>query len=214
MIFRDEEKQKRMRQTLDDSTLKQRIAALPLSTKYTYDTPSDPNQGRIGITRIDPMSPYVPPVSTMKYDNIVEVINNKPFKAVFPQSFTPISEYFLRNRMTPYFNPGIDSDLAPGSITIAGMIDVIDQRLPLILEREEDIEPIIAILELYKKTVGQLNDRKIQAYITKVDRFLLVMEDTKARMYRRHGKISDTSFDIGEYFRQLLKAYEPTQSRR
>lgn len=49
--------------------------------------------------------------------------------------------------------------------------------------------------------------------MTKVDRFLTVMKDTKARMYRQHGKYSVTCFDIGEYFRQLLKAYEPPKHR-
>ena len=34
------------------------------------------------------------------------------------------------------------------------MIDVIGQQLPLISECEEDIEPIITILDLYKKTIG------------------------------------------------------------
>ena len=154
MIFRDEEKQRRMRQTLDGNTLKQRIVALEPSTKYTYDTPRNPSKERIGITRIEPMSVYIPPVSTMKYNNVVEIIDNKPFKAVFPQSFIPISEYFLKNRMTPYFNSLVDSHLAPGSINITGMIDVIDQQLPLISECEEDIEPIITILDLYKKTIG------------------------------------------------------------
>ena len=69
MIFRDEEKQRRMRQTLDGNTLKQRIVALEPSTKYTYDTPRNPSKERIGITRIEPMSVYIPPVSTMKYNN-------------------------------------------------------------------------------------------------------------------------------------------------
>ena len=49
--------------------------------------------------------------------------------------------------------------------------------------------------------------------MTKVDRFLTVMKDTKACMYRQHDKYSVTCFDIGEYFRQLLKAYEPPKHR-
>lgn len=143
-----------------------------------------------GVLGIDPMSPYALPKIKTKYKNITDVINHKSFHAVYPQSYTPVSNYFRTFGYTPYFSPGEDVDYAKGAITIAGMIELTISNQPWKLERDQDIELIMKIAETWLDQVGPYgeHDQSIKSYATKVRLFLDVMEKGRRRMYKRTGR--------------------------
>jgi hypothetical protein len=155
----------------------------------------DPKDYITGVAGNDPMSPYNVPSSKMVYENITEVINEKGFAALFPQSYTPLPWYFQRFGITPYFNPGEDTDYAKGSLTIAGMIELSNNGQPWGLQREQDIEMVITIAEAYLSAIDAYpSDPKLRAYAVRVRRFLQLMEKGRKRMYKRQGKASPIDF--------------------
>lgn len=167
---------------------------------------NDPREHLPGIMGNDPMSPYSRPTSQAYFHDIAEVINKKPFKATFPQSYTPVSTYFTKNGITPYFNPGPDSDYAKGMITVAGMIELTNQGKPWALERDQDIELVITIAQQYLDVVkSYMNDQRIRAYAGRVERFLAVMEQGRSRMYRRHGKLNPFAIDFAALLRRFIR---------
>lgn len=159
------------------------------------------------MLRQDPMSPYTNPESQLVFNSIAEEINKRSFKAVYPQSYTPIPAYFAESNITPYFNPGEDVDYAHGAITIAGMIDLVAMKSPWALERVEDFDTIISLVVRYREQLSRLSDnsRQIKEYLLKVDRFLAVMERGRLRAYRRIGKIEILrSKDIKYFLKDLI----------
>ena len=75
----------------------------------------------------DPMDPYTLPTSDNNYDNVTDVINRKPFAAVYPQSYTPIPNYFKRFGYAPFYQPG-EGELRRGHLR---------HRQPFLLHRPE-----------------------------------------------------------------------------
>ena len=150
--------------------------------------------------------PYTLPKSPSGFKNIVDVINNKGYHAVYPQSFTVVSPYYSRNNITPYFNPGEGEDYAHGSITIAGMIDLVANDLPWALDRDQDIEEVIAITEEYAKLLAprQAESIELKAYACKVKGFLQVMYKGRDRMLKRTGRTATDKRDIVSILKKIL----------
>ena len=163
----------------------------------------------ISILRQDPMSPYTNPQSQLVFESITEEINKRSFKAVYPQSYTPVSPYFTENNITPYFNPGEDIDYAHGAITIAGMIDLVSMNKPWALERVEDFDPIIDLASQYRDLLSKHNkSNSATQYLVKVNKFLTVMEKGRLRAYRRIGKIDVLrSKDIKYFLKDFIMEY-------
>lgn len=158
-----------------------------------------------GVNGIDSMSPYDIPQSKLQFRNITEVINQKSFTANFPQSYTPIPGYFKKHGITPYFNPGEDSDYARGALTVAGMIELTSNNQPWQLVHEQDTDLVILIAETYLNTVkAAMHDPNIREYATKVKKFLNVMEDGRTRQYVRQGKINPNALDFITVLKKLL----------
>lgn len=158
-----------------------------------------------GVNGVDPMSPYDPPQSQLQFKNITEVINKKSFTANFPQSYTPIPGYFKRHGITPYFNPGEDSDYARGALTVAGMIELTSNNQPWQLVRDQDVDLVILIAETYLNTIKTaMSDPNIREYAQKVKKFLDLMEEGRTRQYVRQGKINPYALDFMAILKKLL----------
>lgn len=136
----------------------------------------------------DPMDPYTLPTSDNNYDNVTDVINRKPFAAVYPQSYTPIPNYFKRFGYAPFYQPGEGEDYAHGAITIAGMIELSNNGLPWALKHDEDYDIIIASVEAYIAGAMEANsqDLKVRAWVKNMQRFLKIMKKGRERMWRRN----------------------------
>ena len=155
---------------------------------------------KTSILRDDPMSPYRYPESKLIFDSITDEINSRSFKAVYPQSYTPIPRYFTDFNITPYFSPGEDMDYAHGAITIAGMIDLVSMKQPWALENVTDFDTIIQITNKYYDLISKTENRSIAEYRQRVERFLRVMEKGRLRAYRRIGKIDVLKSKDLKYF--------------
>lgn len=144
-----------------------------------------------GIMGTDPMSPYDINETAGDYKSITEVMNRKGYSATYPQSYTPIHNYFRNNGIAPYFNPGEDADYASGRLSIAGMIELTATKQPWALTRDQDIEEVIYIAEQYLNVITSghcANDPTFKEYAAKVRNFLTVMDHIRDKMYKRNGK--------------------------
>ena len=154
----------------------------------------------------DPMSPYKIPSSQLVYKDIVDVINKKPFSAMFPQSYTPISNYFLENSISPYFNPMEHEDFATGKITISGMIDLACNGQPWVLLRDQDFNEIIHLTESYIDQVSDLDiNQKYKMQISRMKIFLNMMYKGRARMCKRRGILNTGREALTNILKKLVR---------
>lgn len=161
---------------------------------------------RLGILSKDPMSPYNIPSTPNYYKNIADVMNNKQFPAYYPQSYTPISPYFLENRITPYFVPGEDTDYAYGALTVAGMVELTKMGAPWRLTNENDLDIVLAIAEYYRKTMEQhMHDPKISSYAKGVDVLIRVLLKGRDQLHRRQGKLQPGALDVLTIIQRFLR---------
>ena len=154
-----------------------------------------------GVNGTDGMSSYNLPSSNIRYKNITDVMNKKPFSASYPQSYTPVAGYFRKFGIAPFFSPGADSDYAYGSLTIAGMVELTENKQPWQLARDQDIGLILHIAKEYLDSLrGAMNNPTVANYARKVDRFIQVMESGYTRMRLRKGETT-----LGSDFVSVLK---------
>lgn len=184
--------------------------ALARAHKESVERQTRPKEEKriISILQQDPMSPYDNPHSQLVFESISDEINKRSFKAVYPQSYTPVSSYFTENGITPYFSPGEDVDYAHGAITIAGMIDLVSMGKPWALERVEDFDIIIERTLQYRDLLQHHKSNTATQYLAKVNRFLAVMEKGRLRAYRRIGKVDVLrSKDIKYFLKDFIMEY-------
>lgn len=165
----------------------------------TTPPPPPPKPSSMGWRR-DPMSPYDMPYTPDHYTDLSDIMNNRPFLAVYPQSYTPVSKFFVEPisedhpetaGRAPFFEPHEGEDYARGALTIAGMVELNANHIAWELVRDQDLEEVEAIASAYYeelKTLGDKNDLSIKAYLQRLANFLNVMQDGIARMKRRTGQ--------------------------
>lgn len=146
---------------------------------------------RVGVLSYDPAYPYELPRSRMVFKDIPDEINNRGFHAVYPQSFTPIPNYFTQLGIDPYYSPGEDVDYAPGSLTIAGMIELTDLGKPWKLVYADDFAVIISLVEQYVADMAPFaNDNpQLLQYLKKCNLFLDRMRDGQDAACKRTDDI-------------------------
>lgn len=183
-----------MESSFQDLDLLQRYEKEVARVKEVYkqpDTRQPPrNMNLKGMTAYDPMSPYEPPHTPDRFETITDVINNKSFKGSYPQSFTPVPEYFKKYGISPYYDPEDFTDYARGAFTIANMIELTFNNQPWQLSREQDIPVIIEIVEQYYEQMqqpGVADDIAVKAYKTKVEKFLNVMRKANKRTIHKYS---------------------------
>lgn len=135
--------------------------------------------------------PYEVPCSKLVFKDISDEINTRGFHATYPQSYTPIPNYFLHFKVDPFFSPTEDEDFARGSVTIAGMIEMTDMKMPWRLSRDEDIPIIIELVERYVANMAPFaaSSLLVKAYLIKCNKFLEIMRAGQRRMLRRRKDI-------------------------
>ena len=153
----------------------------------------------------NPMSPYVVPhTRSQPYEDVVDVIRHKAFKAYYPESYAPVHQYYLENNITPPYVPIDGSDYAAGSITIDGMIDLVLNDQPWALERSEDIETILTILDEYIRVMTPYdNDKKVRISLQNVGKLRNILEAGKRRAMKRRGKITGMTLSIFDILKRL-----------
>lgn len=147
----------------------------------------------------DPMNPYTPPRSRdTPYADIVDLIRNKPFRATYPESFTPIPEYYRENNITPPYVPIEDCDYAHGSITIDGMITLANSDMPWALENSADMQLVLDVCNEYLRLAraAPTQTQAIKVSIRNVEKLVSVLEKGLARALKREGKFTKIKQDI------------------
>ena len=185
-------------------------------TKPVEPEMPDPYAGFCGVLGKDGMSPYDVPSSPAMFKNVTDVMNRKGFKANFPQSYTPVPNYFRENGITPYFEQSID-DWARGSLTIAGMIELTANGQPWqLVHPETDLDVIMAVAKAYLDAVDNMPATPaLRNYAEKVRSFLNQMEDGRTRMYLRQGKINPHAIDLAAILNRLFnRQNRPVKRRR
>lgn len=161
-----------------------------------------------GVNGIDPMAPYVLPDSNTVYQNIVEVMNHKGYRARYTQNYTPIPAYFRKFGITPYFNPDDGSDCwAEGIITVAGMVELTNNGEYFQLLRDQDFKEVITIAQTYFNASIKLADTnpQLRAYLNRVHKFLQEAEKAHIRMLKRTGQYdSSGQLDILSILKKLF----------
>jgi hypothetical protein len=151
-----------------------------------------------GVNRLDPMSPYTPPKSKLYFENITDVIRNKQFSGVYPQSYGPMANYFKEFGITPYFEQEDFIDYARGALTIERMIDLTVNGKSWKLDREQDLYLVREIANAYNDQLSHhalADDMQIQAYKKKVEIFLRKINAAISKIEHALGR-SDSSMSI------------------
>lgn len=171
-----------------DEVLLNQFKKLQQPKKYQPDPPK-PKVNITGVMGDDPMSPYKIPKSIGQFTCLADVMNRKGFAAVFPESYAPVSNYFVAYNIEPYYNPGSDIDYAPGALTIAGMVELTATGQPWALQRAQDIPIVQEIATKYLLELEQVQttDPKILAYIKRLHVFLKVVDKANRARIRREG---------------------------
>jgi len=192
-----------MKTAFQDTDLLQKYEKFAAKVKEDFNKPDirkpPRNMYLKGMTAYDPMSPYEPPHTPDKFDTITDVINNKSFKGSYPQSYTPVPEYFTKYGISPYYDPEDFTDYARGSMTISNMIELTFNNQPWQLSRVQDIPIVIDIVEQYYRQMqqpGVANDVSVKAYKTKVEKFLEVMKKAQKRVLNKY-KVDQTPRIVG-----------------
>lgn len=158
-----------------------------------------------GGTHPDPMSPYDTPHSDANYTSIIDVMNRKPFPAIYPQSYTYVPEYYRKFNVTPYFNPGEGEDYAKGVLTVAGMIELTANGQPWALQRAQDMEMIRAIAERYVELAQPYANRvQFKAYLERVHKFIDVLDDALAKAHKNDPHLHYENLDIVQLLGDLV----------
>ena len=150
--------------------------------------------------RMSSMYPYPIPKSKLKYTTYADVVNNKPFKGFYPESFGKVADYFLDSGISPYYEVVDDLDYGPGVLTISTMIELTCCGKKWTLARDEDIDYVIMITEQYQQSLRNTINEKDSSpdmvrrknYSSKVSRFLDAMYAARKRYEHRTGKKSIT----------------------
>lgn len=157
--------------------------------------PEKPSLGNSAL-RQNAMSPYELPRSKLSYHSLADVINNKPFIGVYPESFGNMSDYFRNTGISPYYEIMDTADFSTGVLTISLMIDLTANNQPWMLRRSQDIAVIITVTEAYYKQLCLHieNDTspisiRHKAYADKVSKFLDKMYIARDRLERSTGKL-------------------------
>lgn len=142
-----------------------------------------PCLGNLVARKTSKMSPYDIPRSGGIFKTLADVINNKHFKGIYPESFGTVPRYFRDTGISPYYEIIPGNDYARGVLTINTMIELTASGLKWQLERDQDVGIIIGICEIYydqlksilKPNSNNTEDIRNMAYAEKLVKFLQVM---------------------------------------
>lgn len=154
----------------------------------------------------DPMSPYkVPRTRDTPYVDVVDVIRNKPFKAIYPESFAPVPDYYRENNIPVPYEPVPGSDYARGSLTIDDMLELVSMDQPWALERSQDMQIIRDILQEYLNLAlpQKTKSKAIANSIAGVERLMAILDDGLKRAAKKEGKLKGVTRDIFSLLKKM-----------
>ena len=166
-----------MAEWFQDADLEAKFRKLEKEVKEQHDrtyVAPPPNLSK-GVTAYDPMSPYEYRPTKEYFSNLAEIINEKSFHGSYPQSYTPVPEYFKKHGYSPYYDPEEFMDYARGALTIANMIELTANNQPWKLDRVQDMYLIRSIVEQYRAQMNLptvVDDVRVKAYKQRVELFL------------------------------------------
>lgn len=95
--------------------------------------------------------PYKLPKSNMDYSSIQKIIENKQYKAYYPQSAVAPPNYFLAGGIEPYFKIREVDDYAYGVLTIKSMLELYSANVRWRLIKTKDMYEIRSYLLEYRR---------------------------------------------------------------
>lgn len=140
----------------------------------------------------NPMSPHRISKSKIFYKDAADAINTRSYFAYYPVSAGPIDAYYRDNGFPPPFqiDPDRESDWDRGAITIAGMIDLMESRLPFSLAHPKDVIEIQQLVELYLSEISPYVSEypRLNAEIRRCRKFLDYIEGWVQKVSRTAPK--------------------------
>lgn len=155
----------------------------------------------------NPMSPYAPQRSP-KIRNITDMMNKKWYDAVYTQNYAPIPAGYLNHQyvkagprgreqlidfgqVAPIYTATKGTEQAYGALTIAGMLDLLDQNDDFTLVHPSDMIEIRSVCQNYfdivlKKTKSQVGI----AYGEKIKAFIVLLDDRISKLPGEHRELS------------------------
>jgi hypothetical protein len=154
-----------------------------------------PCLGNLVSRFLSKMSPYKIPRSGGIFNSLADVINNKHFKGIYPESFSIIPRYFRDNGISPYYEVTPGSDYSRGVLTINIMIELTACNYKWQLSRDQDVGIIIGIAEAYYEQLRKrlrpestrTEDIRNAAYANKLTKFLQVMHNYANKLRKQKG---------------------------
>lgn len=170
-----------------------------------------PCLGNLVSRLLSKMSPYSIPKSGGIFKSLADVINNKHFKGIYPESFSMVPRYFRDSGISPYYEVIPGNDYSRGVLTINTMIELTAYGYKWQLTRDQDVGIIIGIAEAYNEQLRRIlrpdstktADIRNVAYAEKLTKFLQVMH-AYARKLRKQKGIDVTIASLAD----ILELYD------
>lgn len=124
----------------------------------------------------NPMSPHRVTPSKTRFEDAADAINSKKYIAYYPVSAGPINDYYRDNGFAPPYqiDPERESDWDRGVITIAGMMDLIESKIPFQLAHKRDVLEIKQLVDLYIAEISPYVDQypRLRIELKRCNKFL------------------------------------------
>lgn len=155
----------------------------------------------------DPASPYIRSTSPVE-KTLKDIMNNRGYRAYFKQSYMPIAKESLKDnviitrtlgvnsainfgKINPTYTPVNGADYAYGMITIAGMIDLVDQGDSFEFAKYEDMVEVRDICTKFNALYARVESGKIaEMYIAKMTKFIEMLDRSIARIPGRKRDVT------------------------
>lgn len=154
----------------------------------------------------NPMSPHRVTPSKLRFKDAADAINNKSYMAYYPVSAGPIADYYRDNGFAPPFqiDPEREHDWDRGVITIAGMMNLTESKIPFQLVHKRDILEIKQLVDLYVEEISPYIDQypRLKVELKRCNKFL----DYIDVWVRKVGGVNAAKGSLGYLLERIAKA--------
>lgn len=154
----------------------------------------------------NPMSPHRVTPSKLRFEDAADAINSKSYIAYYPVSAGPIDDYYRDNGFAPPFriDPERENDWDRGVITIAGMMNLTESKIPFQLVHKRDILEIKQLVDLYVEEISPYVDQypRLKIELNRCNKFL----DYIDVWVRKVGGVNAAKGSLGYLLERIAKA--------
>lgn len=154
----------------------------------------------------NPMSPHRVTPSKLRFEDAADAINNKSYMAYYPVSAGPIDDYYRDNGFAPPFriDPERENDWDRGVITIAGMMNLTESKIPFQLVHKRDILEIKQLVDLYVAEISPYVEQypRLKVELNRCNKFL----DYIDVWVRKVGGVNSAKGSLGYLLERIAKA--------